>query len=106
MKLNPGSRVKFKVDNVTTTWNPADTTVEVSIGGDWYPATWSGDAIRNLGQAKWTRDAETDDWFCGPDADPEGATVLEAGDHVTEVRLTNPSGQVVVFGTDTITVAD
>lgn len=106
MKLNPASRVKLRLTNITTNFDPAaETTVEVGVDDDWYPATWRSDPVQNLGATRWTRNAESDDWFAGPEVTDEDVVTLELGDHKVEVRLTT-GDQVVAFTTGTITVAE
>lgn len=106
MKLNPASRVKLRLANLTTNFDPSDeTTVEIGVDDDWYPAHWVGEApVKNLG-AKWTWQAESDDWFAGPEVDDETSIPLELGTHKVEARLTT-GDQVVAFRTADLTVAE
>ena len=38
--------------------------------------------------SRWTRTARTTGYFAGPDAEASGATVLTAGKHRTQTRVT------------------
>lgn len=105
MKLNPASRVRLRLAAITTNFEPVDTTVEVGVDDQWYPATWRGEATHDLGARQWTWQAESDDYFCGPEVEDETAVTLELGTHKAEVRLTT-GDQIVAFVAGTITVAE
>ena len=90
MKLNPASRSRLLID-VTLDFDPTGSTVEVSVDGTWYPATWQGTVTASMG--KWTQTARTTGFFAGPTATPAGAVVLALGRHPTRTRVT---------GTDTL----
>ena len=91
MKLNPATRTRLLVD-VTLDFDPTGSTVEVSVDGTWYAATWLGSPVAKAG--RWTQTARTTGYFAGPTATASGAVVLAAGPrHFTRTRVT---------GTDTL----
>jgi hypothetical protein len=97
VKLDNETRARI-VDTVTTDFDPASATVELSVDGTWYAATWTGPATSTGG--KWTRRALTDDYFAAPAvATPAGATVLTAGRHLTQTRVTLDGDQIVAAST-------
>jgi len=74
---------------------------QVTIGdSDWLDTTWSAAAdLTNPEKPK----RECRLLVAGPDADPEGAEVLEAGTHATRLKVTdNP--EIIPRDTDEITV--
>lgn len=95
MKLDAGSRTRILVD-VSVEIDPEGTDVELRVDDDWYPATWLGDAVHTAATSnsreKWTQTARTDGYFAGPDADDDGAVVLDSdASHPLEVRVTSGS---------------
>lgn len=94
MNFDAATRTKIYVD-MDLSYDPTGTTVELNIDGTWYPATWQGSPTP-IG-SKWTQTALTTGYFAGPAVDAgtvAGATVLAAGNHVTETRVTG-GGQVI-----------
>ena len=99
MKLHPSTRARLIAD-ITLDFDPTGSTVEVSVDGTWYPASWIGSPVhRNIyanGATvdRWTQTARTTGFFAGPSATPAGAVVLATTPrHTTKVRVT---------GTDTL----
>ena len=99
MRLNAATRARLIAD-VTLDFDPTGSTVEVSVDGTWYPASWQGTAVKRAvfvnGATvdRWTQTARTTGYFAGPSATPAGAVVLAATPrHATKVRVT---------GTDTL----
>ena len=99
MKLHPSTRARLIAD-ITLDFDPTGSTVEVSVDGTWYPASWLGSPVQrnvSVGGAtvpRWTQTARTTGFFAGPSATPAGAVVLAATPrHTTQVRVT---------GTDTL----
>lgn len=97
MKFDNETRAKITL-TVTTDFDPADATVELWVAGDWHPCTWQ--SVATISGGKWTRRAQTDDYFAGPAvAAPAGATVLTAGRHLTQTRVTLDGDQIVAAST-------
>jgi len=92
VRLHPDTRTRLLID-VNIDVDPAGTTPELAIDGDWYPATWQGTAsqrnvsVNGVTITRWTQTARTDGYFCGPTAAPAGAVVLAAGRHPTKTRI-------------------
>lgn len=91
MIFNRATRAKL-IATVTTDFDPATATLEVDVGGTWYPATWTTAATS--GRGTWTRTGTTDSFFLGPDATGGGVT-LPAGRTSTRTRVTS-GGEVIV----------
>ena len=101
LELDDESRVRITV-TTETDFDPAAATVEVSVDGTWHAATWTETATYTP-PGKWTRRAQTTGYFAGPAATANGATVLAAGSHSTQARITS-GGDVVVAGASVIEV--
>lgn len=100
MKLNRATRARIEAD-MTSTVDPAGSTVEVKVDAVWYPAEWLADAttgtasINGVTVPRWFRTARTTGRFCGPDATALGATVLAFGRHSTKTRVSLDGDQLV-----------
>lgn len=101
MRFNDDTRTRILIPEMRTTFDPATATVELKIDSTWYPAEWTAAAV--LADGVWTRPARTTGYFAGPNAVASGATVLTAGRHRTETRVTN-GGDIIVAGSSTIEV--
>ena len=100
MIFNASARTRI-LAAMTTDIDPTGSTVEVSIDGTWYPATWLGSPV--VAGTKWTQTARTTGYFAGPSAVAAGATVLTLGRHLTLSRVTK-GGDVLVADSDPIDV--
>jgi hypothetical protein len=105
VKLDNETRTRITV-TVTTDFDPADSTVELGVDlndpdpeveNPWLSCTWQAPAVEASG--KWTRRALTDAYVAGPDVTPDGATVLTAGRHLTQTRVTSGGDQIVAAST-------
>lgn len=100
MRFDNETRARITV-TVTLSFDPADSTIEVSVDGDWHPATWQAPAVLSAGA--WVRVALTDDYFAGPGAvadGADGAVVLAAGGrHLTQTRVTKGGSQITESST-------
>lgn len=114
MKLNPGSRVRLILKNLVTTFDPIDSVIDFTIDddGEWHTATFVGTPKRNYStrwrsqsKTQWKSEAQSDEWFAGPEGAGDGAVVLDPGTHSVEIRLTT-GVEVIQFKTDDIVVAD
>lgn len=99
MRFDTGTRTRLLVD-MTLDFDPTGSTIEVDVDGTWYPATWletptAQPVSRDYPRGKWTQTAQTSEFFAGPAATPDGATVLIVGRHNTQTRLTL-GGEVIV----------
>lgn len=92
MRLHPETRTRILAD-VTLDVDPTDATVEVKVDAAWFPAVWLADAA--AAGSRWTRTARTTDYFCGPDATPGDATVLDLGRHRTRTRVSVDGDELV-----------
>ena len=101
MKLDDESRARLNV-TVTTDFDPANSSIEVAVDGTWHAATWLETATYTP-PGKWTRRAQTTDYFAGPAATANGAAVLAAGSHATQTRVTS-GGVVIVAASSRIDV--
>jgi hypothetical protein len=90
MILDASTRTQILVD-MTLSFDPTGSTVELQVdGGAWHAATWQ-DTATTIGVGKdkrWMQSARTSDYFAGPLATAAGATVLTAGKHLTQTRVT------------------
>lgn len=105
MIFNNDSRTRILMKKVEVTFDPATATIELKIDTTWYPAEWTA-AATVTGTAPnqvWTRAARTTGYFAGPNAVASGATVLTAGRHLTETRVTN-GGDIIVEASSPIDV--
>lgn len=101
MRFDAGTRTRL-IAHLELDFDPTGSTVEVKVDSTWHAATWQGAAVEASG--KWTQDARTTDYFAGPEvASPGGATVLAAGDHPTQTRVTSGS-DIIVSDANGITV--
>lgn len=103
MRFNDDTRSQITV-NMTLTRDPADATLELNVDGAWHDCTWDGTAVEANGE--WKQAALTDDFFAGPAATANGATVLDVGRHNTETRTTWPDGTVIVENSSPIDVRE
>lgn len=89
MNLDADSRTRIYAD-ITLTYDPTGSTVEIKIDSTWYPASWQASAVYAGG--KWAQTALTDGYFSGPQAPAAGpdtsSVVLIPGRHHTQVRVT------------------
>lgn len=92
MNLNRATRTRILAD-MTLDIDPEGSTVEVKIDGDWHAAEWVAAATVTGG--RWLRTARTTGYFCGPDATPSGATVLERGRHPTKTGVAKDGDRLV-----------
>ena len=110
MRLDTGSRTRIIIDEVAD-HDLDGTTIELSVDGTWYPATWDAAATSgrewdpDTGQSvmRWRRTARTDAYFAGPAAPVGPGIVLTAGRHLTETRLTAGT-EVLVANTEPLDV--
>jgi hypothetical protein len=108
MRFDQGTRTRLLVD-MTLDFDPAGSTVEVEVDGTWFAATWLGTATATPASAanprgKWTQTARTTGYFAGPLHEaPAGATVLAAGRHLTQTRVTS-GGDTIVSNSTPINV--
>lgn len=93
MRFNNDTRTRILIPAMVTTFDPTSATIELKIDSTWYPAEWT--AAATAGSGTWTRPARTTGYFAGPTAVASGATVLTAGRHLTETRVTN-GGDIIV----------
>lgn len=100
MNFDVDTRSRILVD-MTLDFDPTGTTVELSIDGTWYAATWQGSPVR-VG-TDWAQTAQTNLYFAGPDAVASGATVLASGDHDQKTRVTNGQ-QIIAESAGVITI--
>lgn len=92
MNFDSETRTRLIV-TVVTDFDPADATLEVKVDTTWHAATWTGAAVKSSN--RWTRVGRTVGYFAGPDATPNGATVLVKGRHATDTRVTAGGDQIV-----------
>lgn len=92
MMFDAGTRTRILL-NMSLDFDPTGSTVEVKVDSTWYPATWLGSPV--LAAGKWTQVARTTAYFAGPEATASGATVLAAGRHPTQTRVTSGSDILV-----------
>jgi hypothetical protein len=93
MRLDDETRTRLFAD-MTLDVDPTGSTVEVSIDGVWHVCDWQGSPVQSAG--KWTQTARTTGYFAGPAATADGATVLAAGRHLTQTRVSWPGGDSLV----------
>lgn len=107
MRLHPDTRTRLLIDCELDV-DPTDATIEVEVDGTWHDAVWLFDPVKTTvrrGRANvdvWTQTAQTVDYFAGPGATADGATVLAAGRHLTQTRVTGED--VLVNGSTPIDV--
>lgn len=94
MKLNDESRVRVLIP-MTLSADPTGSTVELKVDATWHAATWQGTPVASGGV--WKQTARTTGYFAGTLATASGATVLAAGRHPCETRVTWPAGDTVAY---------
>lgn len=93
MRLDDETRTRLFAD-MTLDVDPTGSTIEVSVDGTWHSCDWQGSPT--LSGGRWTQTARTTGYFAGPGATADGATVLTAGRHLTQTRVTWAGGDTLV----------
>ncbi|MDR7253685.1 hypothetical protein J2X46_002675 [Nocardioides sp. BE266] len=96
MKFDAGTRTRL-IATMTLDFDPTGSTVEVKVDSTWHPASWQDAAVQSGG--KWTQAARSTGYFAGPEATADGATVLAAGRHATQTRVTSGTDVIVADST-------
>lgn len=99
MRFDAGTKTRIIAD-MTTSIDPAGSTVQLQVDNTWYAATWQGTAVHipasGNTREKWTQTAQTTGYFAGPDvAVPGAAVVLALGRHLTQTRVTSGTDELV-----------
>jgi hypothetical protein len=102
VKLNSATRTRLIAD-MELDFDPTGSEVAVKVDDTWHVAEWQGAPTqrqvrdRRTGEMRdhWTQIARTTGYFAGPEATATGATVLAAGRHLTQTRVTLGSDVIV-----------